>query len=192
MAALTGTLLALTALNSVQKFAGDRRNATLAEQQGNYQAGIYGQDATFADAQATDAIARGHEAELRSREGTRQLTGSQRASYAAQGLSLDTGSPADVVTGDRALGELDALTIRNNARREAYGYSTQAAQFRQQGAMAQLAGRNTAQAYRDQGASTLLSGASDLFNVYQAYGMNRAPSTRLPSAPRGGYNVYRK
>lgn len=191
MAALTGALMALTALNTVQKFAGDRRAATQAEQQGNYQASLYGTDASLADAQATDAIARGHEAELKSRASTRQLTGSQRASFAAQGLSLDTGSPADVVTDDRSLGELDALTIRNNARREAYGYSTQAAQYRNQGALAQLAGRNTAAAYRNQGTSTLLSGAGDLFNTYQSFGMNGSPS-RLPTAPRGGYNLYRK
>lgn len=194
MAALTGALLGLTALKTISGFASDRRNATLAQQQGDYQSQIYNQDATLADQQAADAIARGHESELRSRSGTRQLVGSQRASMAAQGISLDTGSPQDVVTNDESLGELDALTIRNNARREAYGFQTQAAQYRSQAAMAQTAGSNTAKAYRDQGVNTLLSGAGDLFNVYQSYGLNRAPTTKakLPTAPLGGYNVYRK
>lgn len=192
MAALTAALLAATTASTISKFAGDRRNARAAEQQGNYESAIYGQNATLADQQATDAIARGHEAELRSRGGTRQLVGSQRAALGAQGIALDSGSAQDVVQNDEALGELDALTIRNNARREAYGYSTQAAQYRQQGQMAQLAGQNTAKAYRQQGTSTLLAGAGDLFNVYQSYGLNRSPSTRLPSSPQGGYNLFRK
>lgn len=190
MAALTGALLGLTALKTIQGYASDRRNATTAEQQGNYQAGIYSQDATLADQQAADAIARGHESELRSRAGTRSLVGSQRASMAAQGLSLDTGSPQDVVSNDESLGELDALTIRNNARREAYGFQSQAAQYRSQADIARTAGHNQAAAYKNQSVNTLLSGAGDLFNVYQAYHINKAP--KLPQPPLGGYNVQRK
>jgi hypothetical protein len=183
MAALTGALLGLTALNTIQKFAGDRRNATAAQQQGDYQAGIFGQDASLADQQAADAIARGHEAELKSRGSTRLLTGTQRTDLAAQGIDIGSGSAADIVGQDRALGELDALQIRNNARREAWGYNTQAAQYRSQADMARLAGRNTAAAYRNQSVNTLLSGAGDLFSTYQSFGMNKAP--RAAAAPAG-------
>lgn len=190
MGAVTPVLMAVTAARSIAGYVGSRRQATAAQQQGNYESQLFSQNADFADAQAADAIARGHEAELRSRGQTRQLTGSQRASYAAQGISLDTGSPVDVVTQDEALGELDALTIRNNARREAYGFSTQASQYRSQAQMARTAGKNTAAAYGNEGVSTLLGGAADLYNVYAAYGINKAP--RPPKAPLGGYNVFRK
>jgi hypothetical protein len=190
MAALTGALLGLTALNTIQKFASDRRNATAAQQQGDYQAGIFGQDASLADQQATDAIARGHESELKSRGSTRLLTGTQRADLAAQGISLDSGSAADIIDQDRALGELDALQIRNNARREAWGFQTQAAQYRSQADMARVAGRNTAAAYRNQSVNTLLSGASDLFSTYQSFGMNRAP-TASPTAGQYGASPFK-
>ena len=44
---------------------------------------------------------------------------------AANGVDLSSGSPLDIL-GDTAMyGELDALTIRSNAEREAYGYRVQ-------------------------------------------------------------------
>jgi hypothetical protein len=86
----------------------------------------------------TDAIARGAEAEGRSRSQTKQILGTQRAGYAGQGVDVGTGSAVDVAADTTALGELDAMTIRNNAKREAYGYQVQAAGFRaQQGAAKQ-------------------------------------------------------
>lgn len=180
MAALTAALAALTIGNTVSKFGTDRREAKTAEQMGDYEAQLYGTNADLAELQAADAIARGHESELRSRRGSRQLIGSQRAALAAQGISLDTGSPLDVVENDAALGELDALTIRNNAKREAWGFQTQATQYRSQGEMARTSGRNTAKALRNRSVSTLLSGAGELFNVYQAYGKTSARSSFTP------------
>jgi hypothetical protein len=191
-AALPAAMLAASAANTVSGYASARRNATLAQQQGDYQANAYNQNASIEDREAADAIARGHEAELRSRAGTRGLVGSQRASFAAQGIDIGDGSAQDVVSNDAALGELDALAIRNNARRQAYGYQTQAAVDRNQAAVAQTAGRNQAKAYRDQGVNTLLGGAGDLFNTYQSYGLTMGRRPSVPRAPAGGYNLFRK
>lgn len=181
MAALTAALAALTIGSTVSRFASDRRDAKTAQQQGDYEAQLYGMNAGLAEEQSRDAIARGHEAELKSRSGSRQLIGSQRAALAAQGIALDSGSAVDVVENDAALGELDALTIRNNAKREAWGFQTQATQYRQQGELARTSGRNTAKALRNRSVSTLLSGAGDLFSVYQSYGKTSAGRTRSSS-----------
>ena len=170
MAALTAALAALTVGSTISQFANQRRDAKTAEQMGNYEAQLYGTNADLAELQAEDAIARGRESEMRARAGTRQLVGSQWAALAAQGISLDTGSALDVVANDAMLGELDALTIRNNARREAWGYQVQATQYRQQGEFARAAGRNTAKSLRNRSVTTLMSGAGDLFNIYQSYG----------------------
>lgn len=170
MAALTAALAALTVAGTVNQFAGQRREAKVAQQMGDYEAQLFGQNADLADLQAEDAIARGHEAELKSRGGSRQLVGAQRASLAAQGIDIDTGSARDVVENDAMLGELEALTIRNNARRAAWGFNVQASQYRNQGELARTAGRNTAKALRNQSVSTLLNGAGDLYSIYQSYG----------------------
>lgn len=168
MAALTA-LLALNAASTINKFAGERQQATAAERQGAYEQGVYNVDAQLADQQAADAIARGKEAETRQRQATRGLIGAQRATLAAQGIDVSTGSALDVQADTAALGELDALTIRNNAAREAFGYRVQAMDYRNQGAMAALAGKNQAAALRNQSYSTLLTGAANTYGIYREF-----------------------
>ncbi|MCW5737790.1 MAG: hypothetical protein KIS73_26960, partial [Enhydrobacter sp.] len=82
----------------------------------------------LADQQARDAIQRGQVAEQKQRDLTAQRIGSQTAALAAQGTDLE-GSPTDILGDTKRAGELDALTIRNNAAREAWGYQVQGAGF---------------------------------------------------------------
>jgi hypothetical protein len=57
------------------------------------------------------------------------------------------------------LGELDALTIRSNAEREAYGYTTQSSNLTAQSGLTRMAGRNAQTAGYVSAAGTLLSTA---------------------------------
>lgn len=181
MAALTAALTALTIGSTVSQFGEQRRQAKTAEVMGDYEAQLYNQNAGLADMQAADAIARGREAELKVRGDSRQLVGAQRAALAAQGIAIDSGSAADVIENDAMMGELDALTVRNNARRAAWGFNVQGEQYRAQGELARAVGRNTAKALRRGSVNTLLSGAGQLYEVYNSYGHNGV------SRPRGDY-----
>lgn len=167
----TAALLALTAANTGTQVLAQRRAATGAEAQGNYEGAVADQNAGLADAQATDALARGAQAESRHRGGVRQLVGSQRAALAASGVDIGTGSAADVQADAASLGEFDALTIRNNARREAYGFQVDAANARARGAMARTAGRTTAASLRNQGWGTLLTGALETYGLGKGAGV---------------------
>lgn len=162
MAALTAAVIGLTVASTVTKFKSERDSAKGAERQGNYEKQIYDQNAKYAEQQAADAIQVGQEAEYRHRAGVRGLVGSQRAASAAQGIDIDSGSALDIQLESVGIGELDALTIRNNAAREAWGYKVEAADLRNRGALAQYAGRNAAASYRNQSWSTLLTGAGEL------------------------------
>ena len=184
MAALTGAMMALSAGSALSQFAGQRSAAAAAQQQGDYAASIYSQNAELADAQAADAIARGKESELRSRQGTQQVIGAQRAGLAASGVDISTGSAVDVQAEAARVGELDALTIRNNARREAYGFQVQAAQDRAQAVMAHAAGANTAQSLRNQSYGTLLTGAANTYGIYKQYGMGGSNKQVIQSATK--------
>lgn len=167
MAGLTAAAIyTMQGANTLSGFMGNRQQAKAAMDQANYTNRVYGIDATLADQQATDAIARGHEAEMRQLGATRSLVGSQRAAFAAQGIDANSGSAAKVQADTTALGELDALTIRNNAAREAYGYQMEAADYRTRGALALAAGKTQAQAYNNQSYATLLSGAMDMYGQY--------------------------
>lgn len=83
-------------------------------------------NAVFLSRAAGDAKARGrHESDWARIEG-QQLIGSQRAAMAGSGGVVDTGTNAILQQDAAQLTELDALTISNNAAREAYGYEVQA------------------------------------------------------------------
>lgn len=183
MAALTAAMLALTAAQTAQGVLGARRAAGAAKAQGNYAGAVDDRDAQFADQQAADALDRGNTAALRAGGRSAQLAGAQRAGYAAQGLNVNTGSAADVQADSRALGALDALTIQNNARREAWGYQVQGADYRARGQLARMAGSNEAAADNAKGISSLLTGGSQLASVYA----NR-PQSADP-APAPGYSA---
>jgi len=109
-----------------------------------------------AGGQAQDAIARGEVEERRYRTSIRQLIGEQRASMSAQGLDVSFGSALDLQLDVAYYGELDALTIRNNAAREAWGYRMQGAGYAQEAVYAERAGTMSA-------FSTLLGGGTDVY-----------------------------
>ena len=81
------------------------------------------------------------------------MIGAQRAAAAAQGLDPDSGSASELTTETHQLGELDTLTLQNNAAREAFGYKVEAAQHKEVGRQSRRAGRSGA-------LTTLLTGAA--------------------------------
>ncbi len=159
--------LSLQTANIVGQVSQQRQQANTVQAQAAYSADVSTRNALLADASAQDAVQRGALAESRLRSGTRQLIGAQRSGYAGQGVDVNSGSAADVQADSSRLGEMDALTIRTNAMREAHGYGVQASNDRTQAAMTRLAGDNQAGALRDQSVSTLLTGGSRLANMWQ-------------------------
>ncbi len=99
-----------------------------AEKKGyEYQAAIADNNAQIAEWEAQDAIQRGQTEEQNQRLKTASVYSSQRAAMAANGVDLTEGSPVDVLTSTKYLGERDALTIRDNSLKQAWGHRTQAA-----------------------------------------------------------------
>jgi hypothetical protein len=129
-------------------------------------------NAGVADLQAQDALDRGAEEEHRFRQGVDVLIGSQRAGIAAGNIDVGFGSALDVTHDAAFLGNLDALTIRNNAKREAWGFSRQAEDLRKRAVIArktgvylESAGRQQQTAARIGAVGTLASGAANLLSA---------------------------
>lgn len=95
--------------------------ASVAAAQAIYQSQVARQNQALMEQRAADALKRGQIAEENSRRLTRQRIGEQTARFAAQGVDLE-GSPAEILGDAAAAGEVDALTIRANAAREARDY----------------------------------------------------------------------
>ena len=186
MAGLTLTLALLSAANTASGFVAQRRAATMAEQQGQAEGGLFDTNASLADAQAQDAIRRGDQAASDEDVRAAQLAGAQTVAGAAAGLDISSGgSVQDVMASDRRLSMIDQTTLRQNARREAWGFQTQAAGYRTQGQWARAAGANRAAGLRTGATSTLLSGAGQLANLWNA-APKSVSSASVPAA-MGGY-----
>lgn len=92
------------------------------QEQADSQAAALRQNALYMGNAANDARARGIQDADWSRVQGQGLIGTQRAAMAASGGVVDTGSNARLQQDAAQLAEFDALTISNNAAREAYGY----------------------------------------------------------------------
>ena len=132
---------------------------------------------------AADAQRRGAIQEEEQRAHIRAVLGAQRAAHGANNVVSSTGTPLGLLGETAQYGELDALTIANNAAREAMGYQVDRTNSLNRGRMARQQGNFGA-------ASTLLGGGA------QAYGMWRtsaglystpAPSVRRYDAPANPY-----
>jgi len=117
--------LALTLGSTLLGAAGQVQQAKATAEANKYNAQVAEMNAQIADKQAKDAIERGKQEEQQKRLQTAQLEGRQRTAIAANGVDLTFGSPLDTIVDTAKMGEIDALNVRTNAYREAYGYKMQ-------------------------------------------------------------------
>lgn len=156
----TGVLVGLYVGGLVLDSVGKVKAGNAAKRAGEFNAQV-------AELQADDALQRGREDESRIRQGVRVGIGSQRAGFAGQNVDVGSGSAVDVQADAAYLGELDALTTRNNAMREAWGYRVEAQNYRMGGQQAQSASRWNA-------AGTVLGGATSLYAARYGFGRQGA------------------
>ncbi len=91
----------------------------------NYNAAIARQNAQQA---TTNAVMAGQAGEIQAyiqQQRTMQEVSGTKASQAASGVNVNVGSAVNVRAGQAETGALDALTIRANAAKQAYGYQVQ-------------------------------------------------------------------
>ena len=95
----------------------------------NYAAQVAQNNATIANQNATYATAAGQtQAANQSLKGA-ATAGRIKASQAASGIDVNTGSALNVQEGQREQSQLDTETVLNNAELQAYGYRSQAMGF---------------------------------------------------------------
>ena len=111
------------------------------EAQGDYSNRMAEINAKAAEFEAQDALKRGDEAANAQRRRTRQLLGEQRVALAGQGISTTSGTALALQEETQAVGETEALTIKNNAWREAWGLKSEAEASRAKGRFARTSSR---------------------------------------------------
>lgn len=111
---------------------------------GRYEQQVAERNATIAEQQAEQAKQIGNIDEERQLRRVRAALGSQRAALAANGLDINSGSALDLQAETAGFGAADALNLRSNALREAWGFNVEATNQRNAGRAARAQGRNSA------------------------------------------------
>ena len=159
---------AIGLVSSLVGAAGSIQQANATADAERYNAKVASMNARISGRMAHDAQVRGAQDEQRKRFDISQVKGRQEAAMAANGLDISFGSPLDTLVDTATLGELDALTIRSNFMREAYGHKVNQANRR---AEQQLHGMN-ADAAESAGylsaAGTLLTGAGNAYGSWRS------------------------
>lgn len=129
--------LATTAIGGLVQAYGAMQEGKAQQQMYNYQAAVDRNN-------AADAIERGKVEEDQHRMKVAQVKASQRVGFAASGIDLGSDNVVDTLSDTAMMGELDALTIRNNAQRESTNYLNSATGKTAAGKNARSAGNMTA------------------------------------------------
>jgi hypothetical protein len=156
MGAIPVVMAAATAVSALGSIAQGRAASASAK----YNARVAGNNAEIALQNAQLASAEGAANVEKESLKTRAQVGSIKAAQAANGIDVNKGSAAEVQQSAAELGKLDALTIRSNAARHAYGYQTEATSDRAQAALDRSQAKYDTAAGYVKGGSTLLSSAA--------------------------------
>lgn len=121
--------IAMQAFGAGASAVGSYKQAQTQQDVLNYQSKVAANNAEIANEQASQALVVGAQQETNSMLHTGTVMGAQRAAMAANGITLDQGTATDVLTSTQAMGNVDQLTIHDNALRQAWGYKNQAQNF---------------------------------------------------------------
>ena len=148
-----------SAVGAVSGAVGSMNQGNAGYSSGMYQAAVARNNATIAEQNALEA---GRVKEGVQRQKTAQTIGAMRASMAGRGIDIGSGSPLNLQADTRIAGELDALTIRNNAERMAYNYRVQSGDFAANSALLSSQADNALRAGRTNALTSIVGGASSV------------------------------
>lgn len=141
-------------------------------QQGMFQKSVAQQNEQIMLQNQRTALEAGNTQESLQRLKTGQMIGREVAGAAAQGIDVGTGAPKAVQAATQLGGDMDALMIRYNAARQAYGYQVEADQYHDQASIAGRAAVGGLVSGLFQAGSSFLSGSASLADKWLQYKLN--------------------
>lgn len=157
---IAGIGMGAQAGGSLLSFLGAKREGAAQQQMFQYQSGIAQLNKKIALQNRDYALAVGEEEAGRYGMKARATAGTILARQGASGIDVGGKSSTDVRAGQHQIAEMDLATIRNNAARRAYGYTTEAAMDDAQSGLYEMAGSNAKQASKIKAAGSLISGVA--------------------------------
>ena len=165
-AAITAAMPAISTIGSVASgvysFMESREQAAAQEEMANYRVAIQQQNARRAESAAKDAEARGAEARRMEALRGRLVLGQMQAQLAASGQRVNEGSAAQLRFDQQGINDLNVQIVGSNFAREAEEFRIQRDQFREQGRLIGMAGRNEAAGIRTKGFQSAIGSATNV------------------------------
>jgi hypothetical protein len=127
---VSGTIMGMQAIGALSSAGGAYGKSKADKQAYEYQAAVDRNNAQVLEYQATDALERGQQTQFAQGLKAASIAGSQRAHFAANGVSLDEGSPLNVLMDTKYMSDIDRATIADNAGREAWALRQRATNTR--------------------------------------------------------------
>lgn len=178
MAAGGAPLYALMGVDAVSSIGTSYAQSKALRAKGSYEEGLANTNAIMAEMSGEQAIEAGDISASRKDLETKQKVGSVLATQGASGVDVASGSNAAVRNALNLVGTTDALTIRDNARRVAWGYKTQAMNDRYQGKFAQLTAKSESEQSLLEGGLKAIEGPLSIY----AYKSRRSGIGNVPNS----------
>ena len=172
--------IAIAVVSTVAGVASAQQQGRNQRKMANYQAQVAENNAKIAEQQADYALRKGEQdAVTQSMKGA-AIAGRVRAAQAANAIDINTGSAVDVQESQREQSVLDTETVMHNSQMEAYGYRSQAQDFRGQSGMSRASGEMATQEARNRSFGSLLEGASAVAGSWGKLPKSSSPNTWSP------------
>jgi hypothetical protein len=181
----TGTIAAIglgtSLLGTAAGVYGQVQAASAASGAAKYNQQIEQQNSQIANNNAVQAGQAGEAQAGAAQQKTRAEAGAIKANQAASNVDVNSGSAVDVQSSASELGELNAITVRGNAAKQAYSYETQAAGYQDQSNLSGAQAESASTAGEIGATSTFLGGLGSAGSNWAKYQTQASPM----SAPEG-------
>lgn len=174
---------AASLIGTAMSVAGTVQSANAQRAAAAYQAQVAANNAKAAQQAAAYTKQAGQAEEQTVELKNAQLTGSQFAAQAANGIDVNTGSAQQVRQSTAITGTYDALTVRNNAENAALGIEEQGVNYSAQAGLDRSAGVNAMAAGGANAFSSALGGASSLASKWSA--LQQQTGSAMPATSIG-------
>jgi hypothetical protein len=164
-----GLMFASMGLSAIGAITSAFMESSAIKAQGAYEKSISDTNAAIASLQSTETLQAGQVATARRISQTQQQVGTQRAVTGASGTDVAGASAVLGRLTTENVGGIDALTIKNNAQRQAFGYQAQGIQATAAGQFAELTARARATQSLLMGGLQALEGPLAIESRYMLY-----------------------
>jgi len=168
---VTASILSLgsTLIGGITSFIGGQQQAAATKDAANFQAQVARNNQIIAQQNAAYARQAGAAETVAQGMKTAAVVGAEEAAQGSSGIDLTTGSPREVRRSTTELGQLDTLTIQQNAELRARGAEVQASNFGAEAGLAEMKARNASSAGTFSGFSSLLSAGSQFSDKWMKF-----------------------